>query len=91
MNKKLKVAIIGCGGIANDKHLPSLKKIDQVEMVAFCDIEVKKAKKAALEYGTASTITEEDILNLTLLNEAAALSNKESRRIELKEIIGGMM
>jgi predicted dehydrogenase len=41
--------------------------------------------------GTASTITEEDIINLTLLNEAAALSNKESRRIELREIIGGML
>lgn len=52
MNKKLKVAIIGCGGIANGKHLPSLKKIEQVELVAFCDIEVKKAEKAALEYGT---------------------------------------
>ncbi|NRW42843.1 putative dehydrogenase [Clostridium beijerinckii] len=25
--KKLKVAIIGCGGIANGKHLPAIKKI----------------------------------------------------------------
>jgi predicted dehydrogenase len=52
MSKKLRVAIIGCGGIANGKHLPSLKKLEQVEMVAFCDIEVKKAEKAAIEYGT---------------------------------------
>ncbi len=52
MSKKLKVAIIGCGGIANGKHLPSLKKLEQVEMVAFCDIDITKAEKAAKKYGT---------------------------------------
>jgi len=39
MTKKLRVAIIGCGGIAKGKHLPSLAKLSQIEMVAFCDIE----------------------------------------------------
>ena len=47
----LKVGIIGCGGIANGKHLPSLKKIPEVEMVAFCDIRPERAEKAAKEYG----------------------------------------
>lgn len=56
MSKKLRVAIIGCGGIANGKHLPSLKKLEQVEMVAFCDIEIKKAEKAAIEYGTPEAV-----------------------------------
>lgn len=56
MSKKLRVAIIGCGGIANGKHLPSLKKLEQVEMVAFCDIEIKKAKEAAIEYGTPEAV-----------------------------------
>ena len=51
MDKKLKVGIIGCGGIANGKHMPSLKKIEEVEMVAFCDIIVERAEKAAKEYG----------------------------------------
>jgi len=49
--KKVKVGIIGCGGIANGKHMPSLKKIEEVEMVAFCDIIVEKAEKAAKEFG----------------------------------------
>ena len=31
----VRVGIIGCGGIANGKHLPSLAKIQEVEMVAF--------------------------------------------------------
>jgi len=51
MSEKLKVAIVGCGGIANGKHMPSLSKVKQVEMVAFCDIEVEKAEKAAAQYG----------------------------------------
>jgi predicted dehydrogenase len=52
MAKKLRVGIIGCGGIANGKHMPSLAKLTQVEMVAFCDIEVERAEEAALKYGT---------------------------------------
>ncbi|MBC8062656.1 MAG: Gfo/Idh/MocA family oxidoreductase [Clostridiaceae bacterium] len=51
MKKKLKVAIIGCGGIANGKHMPSLAKIAEIEMVAFCDIELEKAEVAAKKYG----------------------------------------
>jgi len=49
--KKIKIGIIGCGGIANGKHMPSLKKLDNAEMVAFCDIIEERAQKAAEEYG----------------------------------------
>lgn len=37
MSKTYRLGIIGCGGIANGKHMPSLAKLDNVEMVAFCD------------------------------------------------------
>ena len=50
--EKLKVGIIGCGGIANGKHMPSIKKVPNLEMVAFCDIIRERAEKAAREYGT---------------------------------------
>ena len=49
--EKVRIGIIGCGGIANAKHMPSLKKLPQVEMVAFCDIIEERAQKAAAEYG----------------------------------------
>ena len=50
---KIKVGIIGCGGIANGKHLPALKtQFDRLEIVAFCDIIPERAEKAAKEYGT---------------------------------------
>ena len=50
--EKLKVGIIGCGGIANGKHMPSIKKISELEMTAFCDIIPERAEKAAKEFGT---------------------------------------
>lgn len=63
-SKKTKVGIIGCGGIANGKHMPAISKIEEVEMVAFCDIVIKKAKKAAKEYGTDDAKVYEDYKEL---------------------------
>ena len=48
---KIKAGIIGCGGIANNKHLPAIRKVDRMEMVAFCDIIRERAEKVAAEYG----------------------------------------
>jgi predicted dehydrogenase len=64
MTKNLRVGIIGCGGIANGKHMPSLAKLAQVEMVAFCDIEVERAEEAALKYGTEGAAIYEDYKEL---------------------------
>ena len=58
--KKLRIGIIGCGGIANGKHMPSLKALGDVEMVAFCDIIAGRAEKAAKEYGAAGAKTYTD-------------------------------
>ena len=50
---KLKIGIIGCGGIANQKHFPALKNNgDLNEIVAFCDIIRERAEKAAEEFGS---------------------------------------
>ena len=49
--RTVKVGIIGCGGIANWKHMPSLKLCENVEMVAFCDIIPERAKEAAKKFG----------------------------------------
>lgn len=54
MSKVLKVAVVGCGGIATGKHLPSLAKLigKTVELVAFCDIIVERAEEAKAKFGT---------------------------------------
>ena len=50
--KTVRIGIIGCGGIANGKHMPSLRQIPGVQMVAFCDIIEERARKAKQDYGT---------------------------------------
>lgn len=52
MDRIVKIGIIGCGGIANGKHMPSLSKVENVQMVAFCDLIEEKAIKAKEQYGT---------------------------------------
>ena len=59
-NDILRIGIIGCGGIANSKHLPSLAKQKNAEMVAFCDIIVERAEQAKAKYGTADALVCED-------------------------------
>ena len=51
-NDIVRVGIIGCGGIANGKHMPALSKLKNVKMVAFCDIIEKKALAAREKFGT---------------------------------------
>ena len=47
----VKIGVIGCGGIANSKHMPAYKTVKDAKMVAFCDIVVERAEKAKAEYG----------------------------------------
>ena len=69
MERIVKVGIIGCGGIANGKHMPSLAQVENVQMVAFCDIMPERAEKAAKEYGTPDAKVYTDYKEL-LKNEA---------------------
>jgi len=49
--KKLRVGIIGAGGIATGAHIPNyLKCGEKVEIVAICDVVKEMADKAALEF-----------------------------------------
>ena len=49
--EKVRIGVIGCGGIANGKHLPAHKANPASELVAFCDIIPERAEKANKEYG----------------------------------------
>ena len=55
---KMKVAIIGCGSIANAAHIPAYMKNDQVEIKWFCDIISERAEKAVAQYGCGKAITD---------------------------------
>lgn len=51
MAEKLRAGIVGCGGIANGKHMPNMKKTGKFDIVAFCDVVEERATKAAADYG----------------------------------------
>ena len=56
-NEKLRVAVIGVGGIARNIHLPSLKEIEDVEIVALCDIIEQRAAEQAARFSIPRTYT----------------------------------
>lgn len=53
---KVRIGIIGCGGIARGKHLPALKRLANVELVAFCDLVPERAEYAKANYGTPDAV-----------------------------------
>lgn len=47
---QLKAGVIGCGGLGK-VHTQSLKQLDDIEMVAYCDVIADKAEALLAEYG----------------------------------------
>ena len=58
MNKKLKVGLLGCGGIAQIAHLPALRKADNVEFTAICDAAEDLGRLMAKRYDVESVFTD---------------------------------
>lgn len=57
MDKRIKIALIGCGVIAHS-HVEAIKKIAKAELAAVCDIVEEKAKEFADQYGVESYYTD---------------------------------
>lgn len=58
----IKVGVIGCGSIATHRHIPEYLNHEDVEVVAFCDIEKKRSDECASLFGGASYQHYEDLL-----------------------------
>ena len=55
---KVKVAVIGCGTIANNAHIPAYQKNPDVEITFFCDIIPERAQAAVERYGCGKAVTD---------------------------------
>lgn len=44
-------AVIGCGAIATQQHLPALLNHPQVRLLAVCDVDIEQARRAAEYFG----------------------------------------
>ena len=49
--RRIKVGVFGAGKFANDEHLPNLKRIEAVDVVAICDINEAAARQTPAEFG----------------------------------------
>ncbi|MBE7026478.1 MAG: Gfo/Idh/MocA family oxidoreductase [Ruminococcaceae bacterium] len=54
----MKIAVIGCGTIANKRHIPSYLQNDKVEIKYFCDIILERAQKAVEDYGCGTAVAD---------------------------------
>lgn len=54
--KNIKVAVIGCGSIANNAHIPAYMVNPNTEIKYFCDIIPERAKAAVEKYGCGEAI-----------------------------------
>ena len=68
----MKVAIIGCGKIANSAHIPSYLKNKDAEIKYFCDIIPERAVAAVEKYGCGIAVT--DYREILRDDEVAAVS-----------------
>lgn len=55
---KIKVAVIGCGTIANSAHIPSYMANSDAEIKYFCDIIPERAEAAVEKYGCGTAIVD---------------------------------
>lgn len=61
---KIKVAVIGCGNIANAAHIPAYMKNEEVEIKYFCDLILERAEKCVEKYGCGTAVVDyHDFLN----------------------------
>lgn len=54
----MKVAVIGCGTIANAQHIPAYCNNKKTEIKYFCDIIKERAEKAVETYGCGTAVTD---------------------------------
>ncbi len=72
MGKILRVGVIGCGAIAQRRHLPEYQARNDVEIVAVCDFSEERAQLVKEKFGAKYAITKTE--ELLALNEIDAVS-----------------
>jgi len=55
---KIRVGIIGAGGISRGVHIPSWKKIKEAEIIALADVDGTRAAEVAKEHGIPKSFTD---------------------------------
>lgn len=79
---KIKVAIIGCGTIANSAHIPAYMKNEDVEIKYFCDLIPEKAQDCVEKYGCGTAVVDyHDFLNDPELDAVSVCTHNDFHSI----------
>lgn len=93
MARTVKVGIIGCGGIGQNKHMPSLHKIPNVEIVAFCDLVEERAQMCKEKFGTPDALVCTDYKELLAVEDIEVVHvltpNREHAEITVAALYAG--
>lgn len=65
MKNTFRVCLVGCGVISGN-HIPSLQRLDNVEIAALCDIDTEKAELRKKQFGLTASVYSDYI---TMLDE----------------------
>ncbi|MBE3584225.1 MAG: Gfo/Idh/MocA family oxidoreductase [Limnochordaceae bacterium] len=71
---RVRVGIIGVGGIARGAHIPGYKQLHDVDLVAFCDIIPERARQGVEEFGAPGAKAYEDYHDLLARDDIDAVS-----------------
>lgn len=72
VRRKIRVGIIGTGGIARAAHIPGYQKVPDCEVFACCDIVKQKAREVAKQFGIPHVFT--DYRQMLEMDELDAVS-----------------
>ena len=79
---KMKVAVIGCGNIANAAHIPAYMKNDEVEIKYFCDLIPERAEECVKKYGCGKAVVDyHDFLNDPELDAVSVCTHNDFHSI----------
>ena len=56
--RKVRIAMVGAGGMANTVHYPSLASFEDVEIAAICDLDTQRLNATADKYGVKKRYTD---------------------------------
>ena len=78
----MKVAVIGCGTIANSAHIPAYMKNSETEIKYFCDIILEKAQACVEKYGCGTAVRDyHDFLNDPELDAVSVCTHNDFHSI----------
>jgi hypothetical protein len=82
MANKLKVGLIGLGGIMKGAHMPGYARMDDVEITAICDIVPEKIEAFKAQFGMP------DVASFTDYNELIAKVEKDEMNRYILKAVG---